>query len=114
TAMYSAIKELPVDNKVAMTGEVSIRGEVRPVGGIVAKVEAARQAGVKKVFIPKDNWQDLFARMKDILVVPVERLEEVIHGAILAEPSPAAGESFRIGTELLSAMGSAGLKVSHQ
>lgn len=114
TAIYSAIKELPVDNKVAMTGEVSIRGEVKPVGGIVAKVEAARQAGVKKVFIPKDNWQDLFTRMTDIKVVPVERLEEVIKGALPAETLTTVGEGRRVGTELLSAMGSASLQVSHK
>lgn len=114
TAIYSAIKELPVDNKVAMTGEVSIRGEVKPVGGIVAKVEAARQAGVKKVFIPKENWQDIFAKMTDIKVVPVERLEEVIQGALLAETSHTGAEGLRVGTELLSAIGSPSIQVSHK
>ncbi len=83
TAVYSAIKGIPVDNKVAMTGEVSIRGLVKPVGGIVAKVNAARQAGASKVFIPKENNQKLFSEMKDIKVVPVEKLEEVIQGALL-------------------------------
>ena len=43
-----------------MTGEVSIRGQVKPIGGAVAKVEAARQAGITRVLIPKDNWQALF------------------------------------------------------
>lgn len=114
TAIYSAIKELPVDNKVAMTGEVSIRGEVKPVGGIVAKVEAARQAGVKKVFIPKENWQDIFAKMTDIKVVPVERLEEVIQGALLAETSHTGAEGLRVGTELLSAIGSPSIQVSQK
>lgn len=114
TAIYSAIKEVPVDNKVAMTGEVSIRGEVKPVGGIVAKVEAARQAGVKKVFIPKDNWQDIFAKLTDIKVMPVERLEEVIQGALLTEAPCTGGEGLRVGTELLSAIGSPSLQVSQK
>lgn len=114
TAIYSAIKEQPVDNTVAMTGEVSIRGEIKPVGGIVAKVEAARQAGVKKVFIPKENWQDIFAKMTGIKVVPVERLEEVIQGALLVEAPSTGTEGLRVGTELLSAIGSPSFQVSHK
>ncbi len=78
TAVYSAITGMPVDNTVAMTGEVSIRGAVKPVGGIVAKVEAARQAGAKKVLIPKENWQEIFCDLEGIKIVPVEHLEEVI------------------------------------
>ncbi|WP_028307675.1 ATP-dependent protease LonB [Desulfitibacter alkalitolerans] len=82
TAVYSAIKDLPVDNKVAMTGEVSIRGFVKPVGGIVAKVEAARHGGAQTVIIPKDNWQEMFSLLDDIEVRPVETLEEVLEIAI--------------------------------
>lgn len=82
TAVYSAIKDLPVDNKVAMTGEVSIRGYVKPVGGIVAKVEAARHGGAQTVIIPKDNWQEMFSFLDDIDVKPVETLEEVLEIAI--------------------------------
>ena len=83
TAIYSAIKNLPVDNKVAMTGEVSIRGCIKPVGGIVAKVEAARHGGARTVIIPKDNWQEMFSAIDDIDVRPVETLEEVLEIAIL-------------------------------
>ncbi|MBC7335467.1 MAG: AAA family ATPase, partial [Clostridia bacterium] len=79
TAVYSAINEIPVDNTVAMTGEVSIRGTVRPVGGIVPKLEAARQAGVKKVLIPEENWQVSFERLPNLKVVPVKTLNEVLH-----------------------------------
>ncbi|CCO07664.1 ATP-dependent protease LonB [Desulforamulus hydrothermalis] len=85
TAIYSAIKGIPVDNTVAMTGEISIRGLVKPVGGVVAKVEAARQAGVKKVFIPRENYQEIFKNMSDITVVAVETLDEVINGALLSQ-----------------------------
>jgi Lon-like ATP-dependent protease len=83
TAVYSAITGIPVDNTVAMTGEVSIRGLVMPVGGVVAKVEAARHAGAKKVYIPRDNYQELFRELPGVEVVPVETLEEVINGALL-------------------------------
>jgi ATP-dependent Lon protease len=78
TAIYSAIHNIPIDNKVAMTGEVSIRGKVMPIGGVVAKVEAAMQAGVERVIIPKDNWQHIF---KDyaVEVIPVDNVNEVIN-----------------------------------
>ncbi|HHY36165.1 MAG TPA: ATP-dependent protease LonB [Firmicutes bacterium] len=83
TAIYSALTNIPVDNKVAMTGEVSIRGFIKPVGGVVAKTEAARQAGVKKVLIPKENWQESFAQFKELAVIPVESLDEVFHHALV-------------------------------
>ncbi|MFZ5942756.1 MAG: ATP-dependent protease LonB [Bacillota bacterium] len=83
TAVYSAIKNTPIDNRIAMTGEVSIRGHVKPVGGVIAKVEAARQAGATRVIIPKDNWQRIFEIISGIKVIPVERLEEVVELALL-------------------------------
>ncbi|WP_010244841.1 ATP-dependent protease LonB [Acetivibrio cellulolyticus] len=76
TAVYSAINNLPISSEIAMTGEISIRGKVKPVGGVVAKVEAACQAGIKKVIIAKDNWQEMFETM-DIEVIPVEDIFEV-------------------------------------
>lgn len=90
TAIYSAITQIPVDNKLAMTGEVSIRGYVKPVGGIVAKVEAAALAGASRVIIPHENWQESFGERKDILVVPLERIEEVVQAAMIA-PGPLQG-----------------------
>lgn len=83
TALYSAITGIPVDNRVAMTGEVSIRGYVKPVGGIVAKVEAARLAGAKRVIIPKDNWQQVFKNYVDFQVIGVEKFEEVLSLALV-------------------------------
>ncbi|GAB6179975.1 ATP-dependent protease LonB [Desulfotomaculum defluvii] len=86
TAIYSAIKGIAVSNVVAMTGEISIRGLVKPIGGVVAKVEAARQAGVKKVLIPRENYQEMFKSMEGIEIVPVDTLEDVIQGALVEQP----------------------------
>lgn len=83
TAVYSSIKKIPVNNIVGMTGELSIRGLVMPVGGVVAKVEAARQAGVKKVLVPAGNYQEIFGGMKDIEVIPTEKLEDVLDIALV-------------------------------
>ena len=78
TAIASAILGIPIDNKIAMTGEVSIHGKVKPVGGVVAKVEAAFQAGVTKVYIPKENWQSIFADLGGGLeVVPLEHIDQL-------------------------------------
>lgn len=76
-AIASAIAKEPVDNKLAMTGEISIHGRVKPVGGVIAKVEAAFQSGADTVLIPKENWQEIFAGLNGVKVVPVEHLAEV-------------------------------------
>ena len=83
TAIYSSLTDTRVDNTVAMTGEVSIRGFVRPVGGVPVKIEAARQAGAGKVIIPRDNWQQIFSTYDDIQVIPVETLQEVLDKALI-------------------------------
>lgn len=72
-AVYSAVKNIPVSGDIAMTGEISIKGKVKPVGGVVAKIDAARLAGIKKVFIPKDNYQEIFEDM-DVEVIPVDTI----------------------------------------
>ena len=59
-AIYSAIFKKEISSKVAMTGEISIRGSVLPVGGVCSKIEAAQKAGATKVYIPKDNYQGFF------------------------------------------------------
>ncbi len=89
TAIYSAITDTPVNNLVAMTGEVSIRGMVKPVGGIVAKLEAARQAGVKKVIIPRENWQESFRKEREVEIVPVKTVGEILDHALLKEDKAA-------------------------
>ncbi len=75
-AVYSSISNLPIDNRIAMTGEISIRGKVKPVGGVPAKIEAARVAGVEKIIIPKENWQESFADLS-IEVIAVEDITQI-------------------------------------
>ncbi|MCL2336628.1 MAG: ATP-dependent protease LonB, partial [Firmicutes bacterium] len=108
TAVYSAITDTPVDNTVAMTGEVSIRGLVMPVGGVVPKLEAAMLAGATKVFIPADNYQELFRSFKPTTVIPAETLLEVIKGALLPgrehKPAPPVRQE-RVAASFLPAAG---------
>lgn len=83
TGIYSAIYKQPVDRKVAMTGEISIHGKVKPIGGVVAKVKAAKAAGVQKVIIPQENMQAILEEIKDITIIPVQSLNEVLEHALL-------------------------------
>ncbi len=82
TAIYSAIKKIPILPQFAMTGELSIFGKVKPIGGVVAKIEAAREAGARKVIIPKENWQKLFEDIKDIEILKVENFSDVLSLAL--------------------------------
>jgi Lon-like ATP-dependent protease len=94
TAVYSAITGIPVDNRVALTGEVSIRGMIKPVGGIVPKVAAALRAGAERVLIPRGNYQKFFSSLAGIEIVPLDRLEEAVREALLGEEK--AGEEAKV------------------
>lgn len=88
TAVISAMEGIPVYQNVAMTGSLSIRGTVLPIGGATAKIEAAAKAGIKKVIIPKANLNDVLIedKYKDkIQVIPVETLPEVIEHALVGK-----------------------------
>jgi len=78
TAITSAILNVPIDNRLAMTGEIGIHGNVKPVGGVLAKVEAAFQAGAVRVIIPNENWQEIFSDLNGLKVIPVSSIEEVL------------------------------------
>lgn len=77
-AIYSAIKGIAISNKIAMTGEISLHGEVKAVGGVNAKIAAARRAGVTKVIIPKENWVESHRELKNIEVIAVSHIKELI------------------------------------
>jgi Lon-like ATP-dependent protease len=88
TSVISAMEGVPVRQDVAMTGSLSIRGTVLPVGGVTAKIEAAAKEGIKKVIIPKSNLNDVLIEDKykdDMEVIPVETLTEVIEVALTGE-----------------------------
>lgn len=84
-AIASALNGWPVDNKLAMTGEISLHGRIKPVGGVLAKVEAAFQAGATRVLIPKENWQEIFAGLEGVQVIPIEYIEEGFQHAFGSE-----------------------------
>jgi len=105
TAIYSAITGKTIDNKIAMTGEVSIRGNVKPVGGVPVKIKAAAQAGAERVLIPLENDQEQFENEK-IQVLPVSRVEEVIRLSMYPSGGKGSLPSVQTGAELLTASGS--------
>ena len=78
TAVYSAVFNVPVDSLIALTGEISIFGNVLPVGEISAKVSAAEEAGIKKVIVPYNNYQEINFDKNDIEIIPVESFSDVI------------------------------------
>lgn len=77
-AIYSALKGLPLRRDIAVTGEISIQGKVKPVGGIYEKIFGAKQAGVKTVLIPEENLAEVPSGLKGIEVIPVENIEEAL------------------------------------
>jgi len=86
TAVISAMENVPVRQDTAMTGSLSIRGTVLPIGGATAKVEAAAKAGIKRVLVPKSNLNDVLIEdnlKKDIEVIPVETLTDVIENTLI-------------------------------
>ncbi len=83
TAIYSSVIGRAVDNMVAMTGEISVHGKVKPVGGVISKVDAARKAGLKRVFIPAENWLDIFSEYQDIDIIPVHEVGEVLENVFV-------------------------------
>ena len=86
TSIISAITDIPVNKNVAMTGEITLRGLVLPIGGLKEKLLAAHRAGIKKVLIPRENKKDLTEVPKTILetmeIIPVKNVDEVLKVAL--------------------------------
>ncbi len=92
TAIVSVMTGIPVHRDLAMTGEITLRGRVLPIGGLKEKLLAALRGGLKKVLIPEENAKDL-ADIPDSVkngleIVPVARMEEVLTHALVAQPTP--------------------------
>jgi Lon-like ATP-dependent protease len=86
TAVISALEDVPVDQSVAMTGSLSVRGEVLPVGGVTPKVEAAAKAGITRILIPKDNEGDVLLEKQyqdTVQIIPVSSIGEVLENSLL-------------------------------
>ena len=96
TAIVSVITGIPVRRDVAMTGEITLRGRVLPIGGLKEKLLAALRGGIKKVLIPEENAKDLAdipANVKNALeIVPVSRMDEVLANALVRPPEPITWE----------------------
>jgi ATP-dependent Lon protease len=108
TALVSALTRVPVRKDVAMTGEITLRGKVLPIGGVKEKVLAAHRAGVKTIVLPKDNEKDLADIPKNVLdtldVYLVQTMDEVLKIA-LAEPLagrlPAEAQAAPVGSAVV-------------
>ena len=89
-AMLSAMEELPIRQDVAMTGSLSVRGDVLPIGGATAKTEAAIEAGIKEVIVPKKNADDIYLSpdlIGKIKITPVDNIVQVLEIAIKDSPN---------------------------
>ncbi len=85
-SIISALKNIPVKQDTALTGSLSVRGNVLPIGGVTAKVEAALEAGIKNVIVPKSNLRDIIIdskKLNNIKIIPVEKIEEVLKHALV-------------------------------
>jgi ATP-dependent Lon protease len=96
TAIVSVLTGIAVRKDVAMTGEITLRGRVLPIGGLKEKLLAALRAGIKKVLIPEENVKDLAdipESIKNALeIIPVARMDEVLKVALVRQPEPIAWE----------------------
>jgi ATP-dependent Lon protease len=82
-AIKSAVLNLPVRQDVAVSGEISIQGRVKPVGGIYQKIFGARQSGIRKVLIPLENIQDIPVGVKGIEIIPIKYIQEAYEHVLL-------------------------------
>jgi ATP-dependent Lon protease len=92
TAIVSTMTGIPVRKDVAMTGEITLRGRILPIGGLKEKLLAALRGGIKTVLIPEENAKDLVEISENVKkgleIVPVSRMDEVIKRALVRVPDP--------------------------
>jgi ATP-dependent Lon protease len=92
TAIVSALSGIPVRKDIAMTGEITLRGEVLPIGGLKEKLLAALRGGIKTVLIPQENEKDLKEISEDVKeklsIVPVKWIDQVLDKALTENPQP--------------------------
>lgn len=97
TALVSALTRIPVRANVAMTGEITLRGEVLPIGGLKEKLLAAARGGIQRVIIPKENEKDLVEMPKNVKqnleIIPVRWIDEVLAQALESAPEPLSEEA---------------------
>jgi ATP-dependent Lon protease len=86
-ALYSALTKTPLPQDIAITGELSIQGKVRPVGGIVEKLYAARQAGMRAILAPKENMREIDRSLAGIDVIPIASVEQAFRALALHKKS---------------------------
>lgn len=88
TAVISALENIPIDQSLALTGSLSVRGDVLPVGGVTGKIEAAAEAGITKVLIPRANMEDVLIEdryRRKIEIIPVDTLSDVLEHALIGK-----------------------------
>jgi len=107
TAMVSALSNIPVRSDVAMTGEITLRGEVLPIGGLKEKLLAAQRGGIKTVLIPEENVKDLAEIPENVKnqldIVPVRWIDRVLEMALQTMPTPLSDEEVaRLAAESVS------------
>ncbi|HXV30420.1 MAG TPA: S16 family serine protease, partial [Sinorhizobium sp.] len=119
TAIVSVMTGIPISKDVAMTGEITLRGRVLPIGGLKEKLLAALRGGIKKVLIPEENAKDL-AEIPDnvknnLEIIPVSRMGEVLEHALLRRPEPiewdAASHAASVGS--VDSQDEAGASIAH-
>jgi Lon-like ATP-dependent protease len=103
TAVISALEGIPIDQSVAMTGSLSVRGDVLPVGGVTYKIEAAAQGGIKKVIIPWTNKDDVLieeAYKDQVEIIPVKTISEVIEHSLVGTKKEGIREKLKELTDM--------------
>lgn len=103
TAVISALEGIPIDQSVAMTGSLSVRGDVLPVGGVTYKIEAAAQSGIRKVIIPWTNKDDVLieeAYKDQVEIIPVKTISEVIEHSLVGTKKEGIREKLKELTDM--------------